>query len=74
MEFDWTQGALAGSLRETVWLEAQEPNKTFLRGLAFIVTLRRPPELLRNRDYKIYSLYRRLHDRRYPPGLDKKTF
>jgi uncharacterized protein len=47
MEFDWTQGALAEGLRrynageyfaaheawETVWLEAHEPNKTFLQGL-----------------------------------------
>jgi uncharacterized protein len=47
MEFDWTQGALAEGLRrydagefftaheawETVWLEAQEPDKTFLQGL-----------------------------------------
>jgi predicted metal-dependent hydrolase len=47
MEFDWTQGALAEGLRrydagefftaheawETVWLEAREPDKTFLQGL-----------------------------------------
>ena len=47
MEFDWTQGALAEGLRrydageffnaheawETVWLQAQEPDKTFLQGL-----------------------------------------
>jgi predicted metal-dependent hydrolase len=47
MEFDWTQGALAEGLRrynagecftaheawEAVWLEAQEPDKTFLQGL-----------------------------------------
>jgi hypothetical protein len=47
MEFDWTQGALAEGLRsynagkyftaheawETVWLEAQEPDRTFLQGL-----------------------------------------
>jgi predicted metal-dependent hydrolase len=47
MEFDWTQGALAEGLRcydageyftaheawETVWLEAQEPDKMFLQGL-----------------------------------------
>jgi predicted metal-dependent hydrolase len=47
MEFDWTQGALAEGLRrydageffaaheawETVWLEALEPDKTFLQGL-----------------------------------------
>ena len=47
MEFDWTQGALADGLRrydagefftaheawETVWLEAREPDKTFLQGL-----------------------------------------
>ena len=47
MEFDWTQGALAEGLRcydagesfnaheawETVWLEAEEPDKTFLQGL-----------------------------------------
>jgi predicted metal-dependent hydrolase len=47
MEFDWTQGALAEGLScydageffaaheawETVWLEAQEPEKTFLQGL-----------------------------------------
>jgi hypothetical protein len=47
MEFDWTQGALAEGLRrynageyftaheawETVWLEAHEPDKTFLQGL-----------------------------------------
>jgi uncharacterized protein len=46
-EFDWTQGALAEGLRcydagefftaheawETVWLEAQKPDKTFLQGL-----------------------------------------
>jgi uncharacterized protein len=47
MELDWTQGALAEGLRrydagdffaaheawETVWLEAEEPDKTFLQGL-----------------------------------------
>ena len=47
MEFDWTQGALAEGLCrynageyftaheawETVWLEAQEPDRTFLQGL-----------------------------------------
>ena len=47
MEFDWTQGALAEGLRcydagdfcaaheawETVWLEAQEPDRTFLQAL-----------------------------------------
>jgi uncharacterized protein len=47
MEFDWTHGALAEGLRryeageffaaheawETVWLEAQERDKTFLQGL-----------------------------------------
>ena len=47
MEFDWTQGALAEGLShydareyfiaheawETVWLEAHEPDKTFLQGL-----------------------------------------
>jgi uncharacterized protein len=47
MEFDWTQGALAEGLRlydageffaaheawESVWLSAQEPEKTFLQGL-----------------------------------------
>ena len=47
MKFDWTQGALAEGLRryqegeffaaheawESVWLEAQEPEKTFLQGL-----------------------------------------
>lgn len=47
MKFDWTHGALAEGLRrydagefftaheawETVWLEAQEPDKTFLQGL-----------------------------------------
>lgn len=47
MTFDWTQGALAEGLRryeageffaaheawEIVWLEAQEPEKTFLQGL-----------------------------------------
>jgi hypothetical protein len=47
MEFNWTQGALAEGLRrydagdfftaheasETVWLEAHEPDKTFLQGL-----------------------------------------
>src|SRR5258707_15244566 len=47
MGFDWTQGALAEGLRrydagefftaheawETVWLEAHEPDKTFLKGL-----------------------------------------
>ena len=47
MEFDWTQGALAEGLGcydageyfiaheawETVWLEAHEPDKTFLQGL-----------------------------------------
>lgn len=47
MEFDWTRGALAEGLRrynageyftaheawETVWLEAQEPDKTFLQRL-----------------------------------------
>jgi uncharacterized protein len=47
MEFDWTQGALPEGLRrydagefftaheawETVWLEAHEPDKTFLQGL-----------------------------------------
>jgi predicted metal-dependent hydrolase len=47
MEFDWTQGALAEGLRRydageffnaheawgTVWLQAQEPDKTFLQGL-----------------------------------------
>jgi predicted metal-dependent hydrolase len=47
MKFDWTQGALAEGLRlydageffaaheawESVWLGAQEPEKTFLQGL-----------------------------------------
>jgi uncharacterized protein len=47
MGFDWTQGALAEGLRcyeageffaaheawETVWLEVNEPDKTFLQGL-----------------------------------------
>ena len=47
MEFDWTQGALAEGLRrynageyftaheawEVVWLEAHEPEKTFLQAL-----------------------------------------
>jgi predicted metal-dependent hydrolase len=47
MEFDWTQGGLAEGLRrynageyftaheawETIWLEAQEPDRTFLQGL-----------------------------------------
>jgi predicted metal-dependent hydrolase len=47
MKFDWTQGALAEGLRlydageffaaheawESVWLPAQEPDKTFLQGL-----------------------------------------
>ncbi len=47
MEFDWTKGALAEGLRrydagefftaheawETVWLEAKEPDRTFLQGL-----------------------------------------
>ena len=47
MKFDWTQGALAEGLRryqegeffaaheawESVWLEAQEPEKTFVQGL-----------------------------------------
>ncbi len=47
MKYDWTQGALAEGLRlyeagkffeahefwESVWLEAQEPDKTFLQGL-----------------------------------------
>jgi uncharacterized protein len=47
MKFDWTQGALAEGLRlydageffaaheawESVWLAAQEPEKTFLQGL-----------------------------------------
>jgi predicted metal-dependent hydrolase len=47
MKFDWTQGALAEGLRlydageffaaheawESVWLRAQEPEKTFLQGL-----------------------------------------
>ena len=47
MKFDWTQGALAEGLRlydaaeffaaheawESVWLSAQEPEKTFLQGL-----------------------------------------
>jgi uncharacterized protein len=47
MKFDWTQGALAEGLRlydaaeffaaheawESVWLLAQEPEKTFLQGL-----------------------------------------
>ena len=47
MNFDWTQGALAEGLRlyeadeffaaheawESVWLGAQEPDKTFLQGL-----------------------------------------
>jgi hypothetical protein len=47
MEFDWTQGALAEGLRlyrageffaaheawESLWLEAEEPEKTFLQGL-----------------------------------------
>jgi hypothetical protein len=47
MEFDWTQGALAEGLRrynageyftaheawETVWLEAHEPDRSFLQGL-----------------------------------------
>jgi predicted metal-dependent hydrolase len=50
MEFDWTQGALAEGLRhydageffiaheawETVWLEAHEPDKTFLQGLILV--------------------------------------
>jgi len=47
MKFDWTQGVLAEGLRlydageffaaheawESVWLRAQEPEKTFLQGL-----------------------------------------
>jgi uncharacterized protein len=47
MKFDWTQGALAEGLRryqegeffaaheawESVWLEVQEPEKTFVQGL-----------------------------------------
>ncbi len=47
MKFDWSRGALAEGLRlyhageffaaheawERVWLEAQEPHKTFLQGL-----------------------------------------
>jgi uncharacterized protein len=47
MKFEWTQGALAEGLRlydageffaaheawESVWLRAQEPEKTFLQGL-----------------------------------------
>jgi len=47
MEFDWTKGALADGLRlydageffaaheawESVWLDLQEPDKTFLQGL-----------------------------------------
>jgi predicted metal-dependent hydrolase len=47
MKFDWTQGALAEGLRlydageffaaheawESVWLRAQQPEKTFLQGL-----------------------------------------
>jgi hypothetical protein len=47
MKFDWSQGALAEGLRlydaaeyfaaheawESVWLRAQEPEKTFLQGL-----------------------------------------
>jgi uncharacterized protein len=47
MKFDWTEGALAEGLRhydageffaaheawESVWLPAQEPEKTFLQGL-----------------------------------------
>ena len=47
MKFDWTRGALAEGLRlyhageffaaheawEGVWLQAQEPDKTFLQGL-----------------------------------------
>jgi len=47
MKFDWTQGALAEGLRqyeageffaaheawESVWLESEEPDKTFLQGL-----------------------------------------
>jgi uncharacterized protein len=47
MKFDWTQGALAEGLRlydaaeffaaheawESVWVSAQEPEKTFLQGL-----------------------------------------
>ncbi len=47
MKFDWSRGALADGLRlydageffaaheawESVWLEAQEPDKTFLQGL-----------------------------------------
>ena len=47
MKFDWTRGALAEGLRlydaaeffaaheawESVWLRAQEPEKTFLQGL-----------------------------------------
>jgi predicted metal-dependent hydrolase len=47
MKFDWTQGVLAEGLRlyeageffaaheawESVWLSAQEPEKTFLQGL-----------------------------------------
>jgi uncharacterized protein len=47
MKFDWTQGAMAEGLRlydageffaaheawESVWLRAQEPDKTFLQGL-----------------------------------------
>jgi uncharacterized protein len=47
MKFDWTQGALAEGLRlydageffaaheawESVWLQARDPEKTFLQGL-----------------------------------------
>src|ERR1700761_3206549 len=83
MKFDWTQGALAEGLRlydageffaaheawESVWLEAQEPDKTFLQGLIQVAAafhhLQRNNPLGTGR--LLHAALRRLE--RYPAGF-----
>ena len=83
MEFDWTQGALAEGLRqydagefftaheawENAWLEAREPDKTFLQGLIQVTAayhhLQRNNPLGAGR--LLQAALRRLEP--YPPGF-----
>jgi uncharacterized protein len=83
MEFDWTRGALAEGLRrydageffaaheawESVWLEACEPDKTFLQGLIQVTAafhhLERKNPLGTRR--LLHAALRRLEP--YPPGF-----
>ena len=83
MEFDWTQGGLAEGLRrynagdyftaheawETIWLEAHEPDKTFLQGLIQVTAafhhLQRNNPLGTGR--LLQAALRRLEP--YPPGF-----